>query len=46
MTIESVEVINGNPFDIPEVHIWTLKGGKVVAAHFAINMPAMLAALA
>ena len=37
---------NGNTFDIPEVHIWTLKDGKVVAAHFAIDTPAMLAALA
>jgi ketosteroid isomerase-like protein len=37
---------NGNAFDIPEVHIWTLKDGKVVAAYFAIDTPAMLAALA
>ena len=37
---------NGNAFDIPEVHIWTLKDGKVVAAHFAIDTPAMLAVLA
>ena len=36
---------NGRAFDIPEVHIWTLKDGKVVAAHFAIDAPAMLAAL-
>ena len=36
---------NGNAFDIPEVHIWTLKDGKVVATHFAIDTPAMLAAL-
>lgn len=36
---------NGNTFDIPEVHVWTLKDGKVVAAHFAIDTPAMLAAL-
>jgi uncharacterized protein len=36
---------NGNAFDIPEVHVWTLKGGKVVAAHFIIDTPAMLAAL-
>jgi ketosteroid isomerase-like protein len=36
---------NGNPFDVPEVHVWTLKDGKVVAAHFAIDTPAMLAAL-
>jgi ketosteroid isomerase-like protein len=37
---------NGKAFDIPEVHIWTLKDQKVVAAHFAIDTPAMLAALA
>lgn len=37
---------NGKPFDIPEVHVWTLRGGKVTAAHFAIDTPAMLAALA
>jgi ketosteroid isomerase-like protein len=37
---------NGNAFDVPEVHIWTLRDGKVVAAHFAIDTPAMLAALA
>jgi ketosteroid isomerase-like protein len=36
---------NGNAFDIPEVHIWTLRDGKIVAAHFAIDTPAMLAAL-
>jgi ketosteroid isomerase-like protein len=36
---------NGNAFDIPEVHVWTLKDGKVMAAHFAIDTPAMLAAL-
>jgi uncharacterized protein len=37
---------NGKTFDIPEVHIWTLKDRKVVAAHFAIDTPAMLAVLA
>lgn len=37
---------NGNSFDIPEVHIWTLKDGKVVAAHFAIDTAAQLAVLA
>jgi ketosteroid isomerase-like protein len=37
---------NGKAFDIPEVHVWTLKDGKVVAAHFAIDTPAMLEALA
>ena len=38
-------VANGNAFDVPEVHVWTLQDGKVVAAHFAIDTPAMLAAL-
>jgi ketosteroid isomerase-like protein len=36
----------GVPFDIPEVHIWTLRDGKVAAAHFYIDTPAMLEALA
>jgi ketosteroid isomerase-like protein len=37
---------NGKTFDIPEVHIWTLRDGKIVAAHFAIDTAAQLAALA
>jgi ketosteroid isomerase-like protein len=37
---------NGNAFDIPEVHIWTLKHGKVVAVHFAVDTQAFLTALA
>jgi ketosteroid isomerase-like protein len=37
---------NGNAFDIPEVHIWTVKDGLVVAAHFLIDTQAMLEALA
>jgi hypothetical protein len=37
---------NGNTFDIPEVHIWTVKDGLVVAAHFVIDTQAMLAGLA
>jgi uncharacterized protein len=36
---------NGNAFDIPEVHIWTVKDGLVVAAHFLIDTQAMLEAL-
>jgi uncharacterized protein len=36
---------NGNPFDVPEVHVWTIEDGKVVEAHFAIDTPAMIAAL-
>ena len=35
----------GVEFDIPEVHRWTIRDGKVVAAHFSIDTPAMLAAL-
>jgi uncharacterized protein len=38
-------VAGGAEFDIPEVHRWTVRAGKVVAAHFAIDTPAMLAAL-
>ena len=38
-------VEGGTAFDIPEVHRWTVRAGKVVAAHFAIDTPAMLAAL-
>jgi ketosteroid isomerase-like protein len=37
---------NGKAFDVPEMHLWTLKDGKVTAAHFAIDTPGMLAALA
>ena len=36
----------GVPFDIPEVHRWRIRDGLAVAAHFAIDTPAMLAALA
>jgi ketosteroid isomerase-like protein len=32
-------------FDIAEVHRWRIEGGKAVAAHFAIDTEAMLAAL-
>jgi uncharacterized protein len=35
----------GAPFDIPEVHRWTVRDGRAVAAHFAIDTAAMLAAL-
>ena len=37
---------NGASFDIPEVHRWTIRDGKAVAAHFAIDTDAMLQALA
>ena len=35
----------GVSFDVPEVHTWTVKDGKAIAAHFAIDTPAMLEAL-
>jgi ketosteroid isomerase-like protein len=35
----------GTPFDIPEVQRWTIRDGKAVAAHFAIDSAAMLRAL-
>ena len=37
---------NGAPFDLPEVHRWTIRDGRVVAAVFAIDPAAMLEALA
>ena len=36
----------GVAFDIPEVHRWTVRDGKAVTAHFAIDTAAMLEALA
>jgi ketosteroid isomerase-like protein len=36
---------NGSTFDVPEVHRWTVRGGRAVRAHFSIDTPAMLAAL-
>ena len=38
-------VATGTPFDVAEVHRWTVHDGRVVAAHFSIDTPAMLAAL-
>jgi ketosteroid isomerase-like protein len=38
-------VATGAPFDVPEVHRWTIRDGKAVAAHMSIDVPAMLAAL-
>jgi ketosteroid isomerase-like protein len=38
-------VATGSAFDIAEVHRWTVRDGKAVAAHFAIDTPAMLEAL-
>jgi ketosteroid isomerase-like protein len=39
-------VATGVAFEIDEVHRWTIRGGKAVAAHFSIDTPGMLAALA
>ena len=38
-------VATGVEFDVPEVHRWKIREGRAVAAHFAIDTPAMLAAL-
>ena len=38
-------VATGTPFDVAEVHRWTIRDGRVVAAHFSIDTSAMLAAL-
>ncbi len=35
----------GAPFDVAEMHLWTLEDGLVVATHFAIHSGAMLAVL-
>lgn len=37
---------SGATFDIPEVHRWTIRDGRVAEAHFAIDTPAMLEVLA
>lgn len=39
-------VATRTPFDIAEVHRWTIHLGKAIAAHFSIDTPAMLEALA
>ncbi len=36
---------NGASFDIPEVHVWKLRDGKVVRFQVYIDTPAMLEAL-
>ena len=38
-------VATGAPFDIAEVHRWTLRDGRAVRAHFSIDTPGMLAVL-
>lgn len=37
---------HGGAFDIAEVHRWVVRDGLAVRAHFAIDTPGMLAALA
>jgi ketosteroid isomerase-like protein len=39
-------IATGTPFDIPEVHRWTVRDGRAVGAHFSIDTVAMLRALA
>ena len=39
-------VATGAPFDVAEVHRWTIRDGRAVAAHFSIDTAAMLDALA
>lgn len=36
---------NGAAFDLPEVHRWRVKDGRVISAHLAIDTAAMVAAL-
>ena len=38
-------VANGASFDVPEVHVWEVRDGKVVAFRAYIDTPAMLEAL-
>lgn len=40
-----VTVRSQTPFEIDEVHRWTIRRGRAVAAHFSIDTPAMLRAL-
>jgi hypothetical protein len=37
---------NGAAFDVPEVHVWTVAGGRVRRFEAYLDTPAMLAALA
>ena len=38
-------VASKKTFDVAEVHTWTIRDGKAIAAHFAIDTEAMLSAL-
>jgi ketosteroid isomerase-like protein len=42
---EGTVLANGNTFDIPEVHVWTLRAGKIISAEFLLESAAMLVAL-
>ena len=35
----------GTPFDVPEVHRWTIREGRAVAMHLSIDTPSMVTAL-
>jgi ketosteroid isomerase-like protein len=39
-------IATGTAFDVAEVHRWTIRDGRAVAAHFSIDTAAMLHALA
>ena len=39
-------VATSTPFDIAEVHRWTIRDGKAVRAHVSIDTPGLLEALA
>lgn len=39
-------VASGAEFDVAEMHRWTIRDGKAIAAHFSIDTAAMLRALA
>lgn len=38
-------IATGAAFDVPIAHVWELRDGLAVSAHFMIDNPAMLAAL-
>lgn len=38
-------VSGAQEFDVPEVHRWTVRDGRAIAAHFSIDTTAMLEAL-
>ena len=38
-------VATGKPFDLPEVHVWTVRGETIVRAHFSLDTPAMVSVL-